>query len=446
MLNRTYYKDNLKLAYPIILSSLGQSVVQFFDTLMVGHLGKEALAGVAFSAAITTIALVFGQGIGMSLTPLVGQSFARKETRRMSMLFQNAITLNLVTGAAIVAVLMLFVPLLPHLGQPKEVIDAAKSYFIITSISLFPAQIFLAFRHFMEGAGNTKITMRIIISANLLNIILNYIFIFGKCGFPAMGAFGAGLSTCVARSLMPVAYLVYMLCHKHYRKYFKFFSKKNFTLHTHKNIMRLGLPIAVQLSLECVSFSTVTIMMGWLSTVALAAYQIVLTFVTLTFQIACGIASATTILVSHAFGVKDRDRIRANSLSGLHLSFVSMGIAALCFITLGGVIASLFTTDTAVIAQARTLFIVAGAFQLVDGAQATLLGALRGMNDVAKPMKYSLICYILFAIPTAALLGFALETGPCGVLSGLAFGLLLATILYYTRLKTTIRRIPVPEK
>lgn len=440
MLNRSYYKDNLKLAYPIILSSLGQSVVQFFDTLMVGHLGKEALAGVAFSAAITTIALVFGQGIGMALTPLIGQSYARKETSRMSMIFQNAITLNILTGAAIVAVLMLLVPLLPYFGQPKEVTDAAKSYFIITAISLFPAQIFLAFRHFMEGVGNTKTTMQIIISANLLNIILNYIFIFGKCGFPAMGTFGAGLSTYVARSLMPAAYLAYMLWHKHYRKYFKFFAKRNFTLHMHKNILRLALPIAVQLSLECISFSMVTIMMGWLSTVALAAYQIVLTFITLTFQIACGIASATTILVSHAFGVKDSLLLRNRSLSGLHLSFVSMGIAACCFISIGGSMASLFTDDCAVIAQARTLFIVAGAFQLLDGAQATLLGALRGMNDVAKPMKYSLVCYILFAIPAAGLLGFAFELGPCGILSGLAFGLLLATTLYYLRLKTTIRR------
>lgn len=441
MLKSQYYKDNLKLAYPIILSSLGQSIVQFFDTLMVGHLGKESLAAVAFSAAITTVALVFGQGIGMSLTPLVGQSFARKETKRISMLLQNAISLNFFTGLFIIALLMMFVSLMPHLGQPTEVIEIATPYFIVTALSLFPAQIFLAFRHFMEGIGNTKATMVIIISSNVLNIILNYIFIFGKCGMPAMGALGAGVSTLISRLFMPIAYAIFLLCHKHYKKYFKFFSKKNFTFYTHKIIIKLGLPIALQLTLECLSFSMVTIMMGWLSTVALAAYQIVLTFITLTFQIACGIASSTTILVSHAFGRKQRKEVSAYSMSGVHLSFISMGIAALCFIFFGRNIASMFTADTAVIAQSAALFVVAGAFQLMDGTQATLLGALRGINDVAKPMKYSLISYILIALPIAYALGFLLGFGPCGILCGEALGLSVAALFYYTRLRNTIAKI-----
>lgn len=441
MLKAKYYKDNIKLAYPIILSSLGISIVQFFDTFMVGHLGKEQLAGVAFASAITTIALVFGQGIGMSLTPLVGQSFARKETIHISRLFQNAITLNVFTGLMIVLVLMAIVPLMPYLGQPDEVIKAARPYFIVTAISLFPAQIFLAFRHFMEGVGNTKITMQIIISTNVLNIILNYIFIYGKLGLPAMGAFGAGLSTLIARTIMPIAYVIYMLSHNHYKKYFKFFSKANFSFYTHKSIAKLGLPIAIQLSLECVSFSMVTIMMGWLSTVALAAYQIVLTFCNLTFQIACGVASSTTILVSHSFGRKDGKDVSAYSNGGLHLSFITMGIAALCFIFFGRQITSWFSTDVTVIAQGALLFIVAGGFQLIDGTQATLLGALRGINDVSKPMKYSLISYILFAIPMAYVLGFLLDFGPCGILSGEALGLLLAAILYYQRLRKSVRKI-----
>ena len=248
-----------------------------------------------------------------------------------------------------------------------------------------------------------------------------------------MGAFGAGLSTLIARTIMPIAYVIYMLSHNHYKKYFKFFSKANFSFYTHKSIAKLGLPIAIQLSLECVSFSMVTIMMGWLSTVALAAYQIVLTFCTLTFQIACGVASSTTILVSHSFGRKDGKDVSAYSNGGLHLSFITMGIAALCFIFFGRQITSWFSTDATVIAQGALLFIVAGGFQLIDGTQATLLGALRGINDVSKPMKYSLISYILFAIPMAYVLGFLLDFGPCGILSGEALGLLLAAILYYQR-------------
>ncbi len=445
MLEARYYKSNLELAYPIMLSFLGQSLVQFFDTLMVGRLGTVPLAAVAFSTSIITVFLVLGQGIGMGLTPLVGQSFARKETKRISVLFQNSISLNVLAGGAIVALLLLFVPFLQYFGQQPEVIEQAIPYFVITALSLFPAQIFLSFRHFMEGVGNTKATMVIIISANALNVILNYVFIFGKFGCPAMGAFGAGLSTFVARCLMPIAYLVYLLWHKHYRKYFKFFSRKNLQVYYHKNLLRIGFPIGMQLALECVGFSAVTIMMGWYSTVALAAYQVVLTFVTLTFQLACGVASSTTILVSHSFGRKEAKEVFRNSMSGFHLSFVLMGISTICFICFGRQLMSLFSTDAAVIAQGATLFIVAGLFELLDGAQATLLGALRGLNDVAKPMKYCFICYIFFAIPLAYVLGFVFDLGPCGILFSLCIGLGSVAVLYYRRLRKTISKI-TPEQ
>ena len=417
MLAQRYYKDNLKLAYPIILSSLGQSIVQFFDTLMVGQVGKEPLAAVAFASAIIVVALVFGQGIGMALTPLVGQSYARKETRKVSLLFQNALSLNVIIGTSIVVLLLLLIPVLPHLGQDETVIRLAIPYFITTAISLLPAQIFLSFRHFMEGVGNTKTTMQIIISANILNILLNYIFIFGKLGCPPLGAFGAGLSTLIARCLMPIAYFLYIYFHKHYRKYLLFFSKKSLSTYWHKSLMKLGLPIAIQLTLESISFTMTTIMMGWFSTIVLAAYQIVLTFITMTFQIACGVASATTILVSH------------------------WGFFAAIFILFPHHLAEFFNKDPQVIEQAAELFIVAGFFQLLDGAQATLLGALRGFNDVAKPMLYSFISYICIALPTAYILGFTAGLGPCGALAGIATGLLFASIFYYRRLNISINRI-----
>ena len=220
--------DNVRLAYPIVLSGLGLSIVQFFDTLMVGQVNKESLAAVAFASAIIIVFLVFGQGMGMAQTPLVGQAFARKETKRVAIIFQNAILQNTLVGVFIVLALLILLPFLPYLGQDAEVIKFAKPYFIATALSLLPAQIFLAFRHFMEGVGNTKITMIIIISANILNIILNYIFIFGKLGCPAMGAFGAGLATLVARTLMPIAYVVFILTNKKYRRYTFFFKNQTY--------------------------------------------------------------------------------------------------------------------------------------------------------------------------------------------------------------------------
>lgn len=431
--------DNVRLAYPIVLSGVGMSIVQFFDTLMVGQVNKESLAGVAFASAIIIIFLVFGQGMGMAQTPLVGQAFARKETKRVASIFQNAILQNIFIGIFIVLMLMLMLPFLHYFGQEEEVIRYARPYFIATALSLLPAQIFLAFRHFMEGVGNTKVTMIIIISANILNIILNYIFIFGKLGLPAMGAFGAGLSTLVARTLMPIAYVVFILSNKKYRRYTYFFKKENLKLYMQKNILRLGAPIAVQQTLECFSFSMVTIMMGWFSAVVLAAYQIVTTFFTMTFQISCGVASATTILVSHSYGRKDYNAISEHSKTGVILSIIAVGFFGLLFILIPDFITSMFTDDVEVIKQAAPLFLIAGIFQVIDGTQVTLLGALRGMNDVNKPMKYSLFGYILIALPLAYVLGFIFKLGPCGTFSGIAIGLLVAALLYKKRLQTIIK-------
>lgn len=430
--------DNVRLAYPIVLSGVGLSIVQFFDTLMVGQVNKESLAGVAFASAIIIIFLVFGQGMGMAQTPLVGQAFARKETKRVASIFQNAILQNIFIGIFIVLMLMIMLPFLHYFGQEEEVIRYAKPYFIATALSLLPAQIFLAFRHFMEGVGNTKITMIIIISANILNIILNYVFIFGKFGCPAMGAFGAGLATLVARTLMPIAYVVFILTNKKYRRYTFFFKKSNLQLYMQKNILRLGFPIAVQQTLECFAFSMITIMMGWFSTVVLASYQIALTFFTMTFQISCGVASATTILVSHSYGRKDYDAIREQAKTGVGLSVATMTVFGTIFILFPDFITSMFTDDIEVIKQAAPLFLIAGIFQVIDGTQVTLLGALRGMNDVNKPMKYSLFGYILIALPLAYLLGFVFKLGPCGTFSGIAIGLLVSAILYKKRLKTII--------
>ncbi len=432
--------DNVRLAYPIVLSGLGLSIVQFFDTLMVGQVNKDSLAGVAFASAIIIVFLVCGQGIGMAQTPLVGQSFARGETKRVAIIFQNALLQNIIIGVIIVAILLCLLPLLPYFGQDAKVIEYARPYFIATALSLLPAQIFLGFRHFMEGVGNTKVTMVIIISANILNIILNYIFIFGKLGCPQMGAFGAGLSTLIARTLMPIAYLIFILSNKKYRRYTYFFKRENLKLHMQKNILRLGAPMAVQQTLECVSFSMITIMMGWFSAVVLAAYQIALTFFTMTFQMACGVASATTILVSHSYGRKDYKAVGEYAKTGVMLSAITMGVFGILFITIPDYITSMFTSDKEVIAQAAPLFLIAGIFQVIDGTQTTLLGALRGLNDVNKPMKYSLLSYTLIALPLAYILGFIFDLGPCGTFSGIAIGLLVAAILYKKRLRTIIKR------
>lgn len=440
LLNKSYYKNNFSLAFPIILSSVGQSFVQIIDNIMVGRLGATELAAVAFAGTITYNALVVGMGIAMALTPLTGQSYARGEHKTISFLFQNSLSLNLILSFIITGLLLLAMPFLQYLGQPQEVIDICKPYYFILAISFIPEILFLTFKQFMEGIGNTKASMIITISANILHIILNFVFMYGMFSFPALGVTGAALSTLVARILMPLSFFFYIYYNKKYGKYFSFFRWSNFSKYIQFKILRIGFPIAGQMFLEFFSLLGVTIMMGWVSVYALASYQIVISIVGLTFLVASGVANATTVLVSHEFGRNRIEEIKKYFKAGFHLSLLSMSCSALILILGGKYIAMIFSPDPKVIELATIYFFVAGVFQLIDGSQVSILGALRGINDVAKPMKYAFISYILVAIPFAYICGFIFKIGSWSIFAGFSFGLLTAAILYYRRFHHVIKR------
>lgn len=445
LLNRSYYKTNFSLALPIILSSIGQSIVQMVDTIMVGRLGAKELAAVAFAGTVSYNALIVGMGIAMALTPLIGQSYARGEHRNIASLFQNAISLNLIIAFTITAILLFLMPFLGNLGQPPEIIEICKPYYFIIAISFIPQLIFLCFKQFMEGIGNTKVSMIITISANILNIILNYLLIYGKLGFPPLGVTGAAIATLISRILMPISFFLYIYINKKYGKYFSFFHWSNFTKYYHIKILRLGIPIAGQMFLEFFSLLGVTIMMGWVSTYALAAYQIVISIVSTTFLISSGIASATTILISQEYGKKNILELNKYFKAGIHLSLFAMSIFSILLIIGGKYIAMIFSPDIRVIEIASQFFIVAGVFQLIDGSQVSILGALRGINDVTKPMKYAFISYILVAIPFAYICGFVFNIGSWSIFAGFSAGLLTAAILYYTRFRKVIKILSINQ-
>lgn len=438
LLNKSYYKTNFALALPIILSSIGQSFTQMVDTIMVGRLGATELAGVAFAGSVSMNVLVFGMGIAMALTPLTGQGYARKEHRKISMLFQNSLALNTIIGLIIIGILFLIFPFLGYFGQTQEVIDICKPYYIIISISFLPSLIFLTFKQFLEGIGNTKNAMIITITANVINIILNYLLIYGKLGFPALGIIGAGIATLIAKTIMPIIFLIFILNHKTFKKYFLFFSWSRFSFNTQKIILRLGMPISGQMFLEFSSLLFITIMMGWVSKYALAGYHVVITIVGTTFLIATGLSNATTVLISHAFGKKDYNEIWKNFKAGYHLTLITMGFFAIILFVFGGEIAKIFSPDEKVVEIAKVLFIVAGFFQLIDGSQVLFLGALRGINDVAKPMKYAFISYILIALPFAYICGFVFDIGFWSIFAGFSVGLSIAAILYFRRFRLKI--------
>lgn len=433
LLPKTYYNKNIRVALPVIFSFAGQALVQIADSVMTGQLGATPLAAVSLSGAVVMNFLVLGIGLSVGLTPIAGNFWATGDFRRVSAYFQNSLLVNFLASIIITIALLSILPFLGNIGQPQEVVGIMGSYYIFITASIIPFMLFQAFKQFMEGAGNTRIAMNITLIANAINILLNYLLIFGKFGFPQMGIAGAGLATLVSRIFMPIAFWLSIKKNFSFSRYFKFFSNINFSRFKQKELIKMGLPISGQMSIEFLSLSLITIMMGWISTESLAANQIVLTMINLTFMVSNGISAATTIHVSHSFGKKDIYGIKKNGYAGIHLSALIMTIAAIIFLFLGEEIASIFTNSQEVIEISGKIFIVVAFFEILDGLQVTALGALRGIMDVRAAMKYAIVSYLFVSIPFAYFAGFVLGFAEVGLMSGFAVGLLVASILFITR-------------
>ena len=434
-----FYKRNLTLALPIILSQLGQVTVSLADTFMVGRLGTVELAAVAFANSIFALIFIFGLGFSLGQTPHVGKAFGKKQDWKIGMFFQNALLINTTLSILLFCVLFFCKPLLYLLNQPEKVVFMAIPYFDWLLVSSIPMLIFLTCRQFAEGVGNTKIAMWITISGNVINIILNYLFIFGKFGFPALGVEGAGVATFISRILMTLAFVVIVFKHTVLKRFTQYFSWKNFHFPAVKRLIATGFPISGQLIVEMLAFSLSAIMIGWINEVNLAAHQIVLQFASATFMISLGVASANTIIVSHQFGSKHYKSTRIATMSALHIATVFMAITAILFFLLRYILPSWFSDDPAVIEVAAQLFIIAGIFQLFDGWQMVGLATLRGLADVSCAMFIAILSYIVISLPIGYLFGFVLHLGSVGVWIGLCVGLMVAAVAYRIRFLVFMR-------
>ena len=428
-----FYKRNLKVALPVMITQAGQVVVQLADNIMVGHVGTAELAGVSFANAIFLIGFITLIGFSQGLTPLVGESFAKGEHKKASHLLRNSLLLNLCTYSAIGLLLMAVGFFMPHMGQDPQVIPFAQPYYFITVASLIPTSFFFTSRFFAEGIGDTKHAMWITVTSNLLNIFLNWVLIFGHFGLPALGVMGAALATLIARIFCAVAFIRVIFHSGTFSSYAQMALKEKDDKQTLISIARLSLPIAFSSMLESTAFSFAAIMVGWMGKVELAAHQIANSLGQLSFMVACGIGAAATIRVSHQFGAgKPVETLMAGKAS-VHMGIFYMSSCALLFILLRNFLPYIYTSDPEVIAYASRLIVVLSLYQISDAVQLTSMASLRGLKDTKRPMMYAAMSYYGIAIPAAYLLGFVFGVGPEGVWYGLLLGLTVAAVLFYTR-------------
>lgn len=436
-----YYKNIFKLALPVIISQVGGMTVGLADTIMVGRLGDTQLAAVAFSNSLSWVIFMFGMGLAMGLTPLVGRAFARKDKERLGSLLKNSLYINAALGVVFTLVILGLSLAMGHMGQDPAILPDAKRYIFYQILSALLIMLFSTSKQFLEGIGNTTYAMMIMISGNVLNIFLNYLLIFGKWGFPDMGAAGAGASTFISRVYMVVMFLAIMWYKTDYRQYLILAYKSSISKFRMRRLLNIGVPIAGQLSIEMGGISLMAIAIGTFGATALAGHQVAINIPSLSFMVVTGLASATTIIVSQNYGLRLFGAIRKTLKAALHLVTAYMLFSAIFIMIFAVQISSVFTTDSAVIEIAAYLLLFGAAFQLSDGIQGIVVGALRGLMVVKKPMIYAITVYVCVAAPLGYLLAFVLEIGAGGVWIAFIVALTTLAALYTITYKKAMKKL-----
>lgn len=436
-----YYKRNLKVAIPVMFTQLGAAMVGLADSIMVGHYGTTDLAAVSFSNAIFFTVMVFSMGAMMGITPLVGYSYGAKEEGRIAVYWTNGLIYTALMCALSLVLLAPCIPILEHFGQEPDVVACARPYYILIVLSIIPFLLFCFFKQFMEGLGNTWVAMVIAVICNVLNIGLNWVFIYGHFGFEAMGAEGAGWASFISRALMPVCFLVAILLRAEWRRYITGMKRQLVRLSEVKHLLRIGAPIGFQSFAEAFLFTASFVIIGWISKEALAAHHIANQMADLTFMLALGIGSATTIRVSHQLGKGDLHAVKMAGRASVHLCLLMNTIGAAIMIFGRDYIPYIFTDDPTVIPTASTLLIIAGTLQYVDGLQCIGAAMLRGIQDVRIPMQIAFVAYIIVGLPLGLVLAFPVGLGAQGMWMAFVVALAIPAVLFHIRFNKQLKRI-----
>ena len=451
-----YYKRNLKVALPVMFTQFGAAMVALADSIMVGHYSTADLAAVSFSNALFFTVMVFSMGAVMGVTPLVGHVHGRLEKllaqgttdeeiahkhRQITSYMANGLVFTGLMCIFSLAILAPCIPVLDAFGQEPEVVTCARPYYTLIVLSIVPFLLFCFSKQFLEGLGNTMVAMLITLGCNLLNILLNWVFIFGHWGFEPMGAEGAGWASLIARMLMPVCFLVAMSCKAEWRRYLTAMRRYLVTRREVEHLFTIGIPIGLQSFAEAFLFTASFVFIGWISKEALAAHHIANQMADLTFMLALGIGSATTIRVSHQLGKGDLHAVRMASHASVHLCLLMNTIGAAIMIFGRNYIPYIFTDDPEVVPIASTLLIIAGTLQYVDGLQCIGAAMLRGIQDVRVPMRIALFAYIGVALPLGLALTFPLGLGAKGMWIAFVVALAIPAVLFHIRFHNQLKRI-----
>jgi MATE family multidrug resistance protein len=435
---RADFRELLELASPIVLVQVGLMLMGTVDILMVGHVSPVALAAVALGNLYFIGWSIFGLGTLFALDPILSQALGARDGIAVQRGIQRGIVLAFVLTVPTTLVLLTVEPVLTLVGQPEEVIPYAAGYIYRTVLSVFPFFVFVVLRQSLQAQRHTRPIVITIIVANILNAVLNYAWIFGELGFPALGVFGSAWATLTSRWLMTLMLL--SMGWPYLRPHLTGLAPRVFAAVPLLRILAIGVPIGGQMMLEWGAFATIALLMGWLGITEVAAHQIALNLASLTFMVPVGISSAAAVLVGHAVGRGDPAAVRRAAAAALVIGIGFMSLTAVALIGFPRVFAELYTDSADVLGIALLLLPIAGVFQVFDGAQVVALGALRGLGDTRMPMIAAIVGFWCLGIPASLWLGFRIELGAEGLWWGFVVGLSAVAVFLLLRLRAHVWR------
>ena len=452
---KNYTKEfnyNLKLAFPVILGMVGHIFVSFADNIMVGQLGAAELAAVSLGNSFFFIAMSLGVGFASAITPIVAEADSSKNILGVRNAFKHGLILCSISSIFLYIAMVLATPFMYKMNQPSDVVDLAIPYLNIISLSIIPLVVFEALKRFSDGLSRTKYPMYATVLANIINITINYLLIFGSFGFPKLGVVGAGLGTLISRIIMVFFLWIIFIKKEKFKLYvfdlkFKVMDSKIF-----KKIINIGFPSALQMLFEVGMFTAAIWISGVLGKNFQAANQIAFNLSAMTFMVGVGLSVAAMIRVGNQKGLSDFVSLRRIAFSVFILTLLIEIVFAVMFLLLRDWLPTLYLDtnniaktieNSEVILIASELLIIVALFQIFDGLQVAILGALKGMQDVKIPTLITFIAYWIIGFPICFYLGLYTSLKSSGIWIGLSIGLISASIMLYLRFNYLTKKLIV---
>jgi MATE family multidrug resistance protein len=428
------------LAWPIIVSQLGQVGMSTADTIMVGPLGAKPLAAAGLGSAIHWFVIVPSMGVLVGLSPLISQAFGARDLRACHRVLVQGAWLAFFLSVPVTLFSLIGEPVSLALGQDPEVSHLTGGYLAAIAWGVLPFCLFMAVRQYLEGMGRVNVPMAITFLGLAVNIPANWLLIYGVGPFPALGVVGSGWATTIVRWAMLIAVFLYLA------------SRPDLRVHRgeplrpvavmQRRILRVGLPVGGQFGLEVGLFSFAAVMMGWLGPIELAAHQVTINIASTTFMVALGVSLAGSIRIGQYIGARRPAKMRRAALATYVLATGFMGLCALTFVIVPHGLIGLYTRDPDIIELGVSLLLWAAAFQVFDGAQVAGVSVLRGAAETRSSALIAALGYWVIGMPIAWGLAFPAGLGPEGIWMGLSVGLFVAAILLAVRARTILWHRP----